>query len=84
MAEEESKRLNEVIESKRGEIYRPHQGGQQHRRDQQRLHEQLLEQNRNLREAREKSLNEELQRFQGSTLKTISRRKTCRRSRYYP
>ena len=47
------------------------------RRDQQLLHEQLLEQNRDLREAYEKSLNEmeELKRFQGSTFDTISRRK---------
>ena len=61
----------------RGEIYRAHQGDEQLRRDQQLLHEQLLEQNRNLREAHEKSLNEmeELKRFQGSTFDTISRRK---------
>ena len=61
-------KLNEVIESQRGEIYR---------RDQQLLHEQLLEQNRELREAHEKSLNEigELMQFQGSTFDTISRRR---------
>ena len=51
-------KLNEVIESQRGEIYRAHQGDEQLRRDQQILHEQLLEQNRDLREAHEKSLNE--------------------------
>ena len=47
------------------------------RRDQQLLHERLLEQNRELREAHVKSLNEmeELKRFQGSTLDTFSRRK---------
>ena len=47
------------------------------RRDQQLLHEQLLEQNRNLREAHWKSLNEmeELKRFRGSTFDTIARRK---------
>ena len=69
-------KVNEVIESQRGEIYR-HQGDEQLRRDQQLLHEQLLEQNRDLREAHEKSLNEmeELKRFQGSTFDTISRRK---------
>ena len=41
------------------------------------LHEQLLEQNRELREAHEKSLNEmeELKRFQGSTFDTTARRK---------
>ena len=57
--------MNEVIESQRGEIYRAHQGDEQHRRDQQLLREQLLEQNRDLREAHEKSLNEmeELKRF---------------------
>ena len=70
-------KLNEVIESQRGEIYRAHQGDEQLRRDQQLLHEQLLEQNRDLREAHEKSLNvmDELKRFQGSTFDKISRRK---------
>ena len=69
--------MNEVIESQRGEIYRAHQGDEQLRPDQQLLHEQLLEQNRGLREAHEKSLNEmeELKRFQGSTFDTISRKK---------
>ena len=33
-------KLNEVIESQRGEIYRAHQGDEQLRRDQQLLHEQ--------------------------------------------
>ena len=70
-------KLNEVIEFQRGEIYRAHQGDEQHRRDQQLLHEHLLEQNRDLGEAHEKSLNEmeELKRFQGSTFDTISRRR---------
>ena len=70
-------KLKEVIESQRGEIYRAHQGDEQHRRDQQLLHEQLLEQNRNLREAHMNSLNkmEELKPFQGATFDTISRRK---------
>ena len=70
-------KLNEVIGSQRGEIYRALQGDEQLRRDQQLLHEQLLEQNRELREAHEKSLNEmeELKRFQGSTFDTFSRRK---------
>ena len=46
----------------------------------------LLEKNRELREAHEESLNEmeELKRFQGSTFDTISRRKIGRRSRYNP
>ena len=64
------------MKSQRGESYRAHQGDEQLRRDQQLLHEQILEQNRDLREAHEKSLNEmeELKRFQGSTFDTISRR----------
>ena len=47
------------------------------RRDQQLLPEQLLEQNWDLREDHEKSLNEmeELKRFQGSTFDTIARKK---------
>ena len=70
-------KLNEVIETQRGETYRAHQGDEQLRRDQQLFHEQLQEQNRDLREAHEKCLNEmeELKRFQGSTFDTISRRK---------
>ena len=36
-------KLNEVIQSQRGEIYRAHQGDEQHRRDQQLLHVQLFE-----------------------------------------
>ena len=70
-------KLNGVIESQRGEINRALAGDEQLRRDQQFLHVQLLEQNRELREAHEKSLNEmeELKRFQGSTFDTISRRK---------
>ena len=51
-------KLNGVIESQRGEIYRAHQGDEQLRRDQQLLHERLLEQNRELREAHVKSLNQ--------------------------
>ena len=45
-------------------------GDEQLRRDQPLVHEQLLEQNRDLREAHIKSLNEmeELKRFQGSTM----------------
>ena len=53
------------------------QGDEHLRRDQQLLHEQLSEQNRELREAQMKSLNEmeELKRFQRSTFDTFSRRK---------
>ena len=48
-----------------------------HRRDHQLLHEQLLKQNWNLREAHGKSVNEmeELKRFQSSTFDTIARRR---------
>ena len=69
--------MNGVVESQRGEINRALAGDEQLRRDQQLLHEQLLEQNLDLREAHDKSLNEmeELKRFQGSTFDTISRRK---------
>ena len=65
------------IDSQRGEINRALAGDEQHRRDQQLLHAQLLEQNRDLREAHEKSLNEveELKQFQGSTFDTMSRRR---------
>ena len=70
-------KLSGVIESQRGEINRAHQGDERLRRDQQLLHEQLLEQNRDLREAHVKSLNEmeELKRFQGSTFDEFSRRR---------
>ena len=69
--------MNGVIESQRGEINRALAGDEQLRRDQQLLHEQLLERNRELREAHEKSLNEmeELKRFQGSTFDEFSRRR---------
>ena len=58
-------------------MYRAHQGDEQLRRDQQLLHEQLLKQHWDVREAHEKSLSdmEEMKRFQGSTFDTISRRK---------
>ena len=70
--------MNEVIESQRGESSRALACDEQLRRDQQLLHEQFLERNRDLREAHEKSLNEmeELKRFQGSTFDTISMRKS--------
>ena len=69
-------KLSEMIESQRGEIYRAHQGDERLRRDQQLLHEQLLEQNLDLREAHENlSEMEELKRLQGSTFDTVARRK---------
>ena len=60
--------LNETIESQQEELHRA-QAEERRRQDHQLLHEQLLEQNWDLREAHEKSLNqmEELKRFQGST-----------------
>ena len=45
-----------VIESQRGEINRALAEDEQFRRDQHFLHEQLLTQNRELREAHEKSM----------------------------
>ena len=70
-------KLNEMIESQKEEIRRAHQGDERLRRDQHLLHEQLLKQNCDLREAHEKSLSEmeELKRFQGSTFDKIARRK---------
>ena len=69
--------MNGIIESQRSEINRAHAGDEQLRRDQQLLHEQLLEQNREVREALLKSLNEmeALKRFQGCTFHGFSRRK---------
>ena len=66
-----------MIESQREEICRAHQGDERFRRYHQLLHEQLLKQNWDHREAHEKSLceMEELKRFQGSTFDTIARRK---------
>ena len=52
------RKLNETIESQKEEICRAHQGDDRRRQDQQFLHEQLLKQNWDLREAHEKSLNE--------------------------
>ena len=70
-------KLNATIESQKEEICRVHQGAERRRQDQQLLHEQLLKQHWDLREAHEKSLNEmeELKRFQGSTFETTARRK---------
>ena len=47
-----------MIESQKVELYRAHQGNEPLRRDQLLLHEQLSEQNRDLREDHVKSLNE--------------------------
>ena len=58
--------LNGIIDSQRREIDHTVAGDEQLRRDQLLLHEQLSEQNRNLREAHLKSPNEmeELRRFE--------------------
>ena len=50
-------KLSETIASQRGELHRA-QAEELHRRDQQLLHEQLLKQNWDLREAHEKGLKE--------------------------
>ena len=70
-------KLNETIESQKEEICRAHQGDERRRQDHQLLHEQLLKQNWDLREAHEKSLNEmeELKRIEGSTFDTLARRR---------
>ena len=69
-------KLNETIESQKEELHRA-QADERRRQDHQLLHEQLLKQNWDLREALEKSLSEmeELKRFQGSTFDTIAKRK---------
>ena len=69
--------MSGIIDSQRREIDHTLAGDEQLRRDQLLLQEQLLEQNRDLREVHMKSLNEmeELKRFQGSTFDTISRRR---------
>ena len=68
--------MTETIESQKEELHRA-QADKRRRQDHQLLHEQLLKQNWDLREAHGKSLNEmeELKRFQGSTFDTIARRR---------
>ena len=69
-------KLNETIESQQEELHRA-QAEERRRQDHHLLHEQLLKQNWDLREAHEKSLTEmkELKRFKGSTFDTIPKRK---------
>ena len=69
-------KLSEIIESQQEKLHRA-QAEERRRRDQQLLHEQLLQQNSELREAHHKSLNEmeELKKFQSSTFDTIARRR---------
>ena len=68
--------MSETIESQQEELHRA-QAEVRRRQDHQLLHEQLLKQNWDLREAHEKSLNEmeELKKFQSSTFDTIARRR---------
>ena len=74
MTEEVFKKISETIEQE--ELHRA-QAEELQRRDQQLLHAQLLQQNWELREARDKSLNEmeELKKFQSSTFDTIATRR---------
>ena len=68
--------LTQTTESQQEELHGA-QAEELHRRAQQLLHEQLLKQNWDLREAHEKSLKEmkELKKFQSSTFDTTARRR---------
>ena len=70
------RKLGEIIESQQEELHCA-QAEELQRRDQQLLHEQLLQQNLELREAHQKSLSEmeEWKKFQSSTLNTVARRR---------
>ena len=70
------RKLREIVESEREELHCA-QAEELQRRDQQLLHGQLLQQNLELREAHQKSLNEmeELKKFQSSTFDTFARRR---------
>ena len=70
------RKLGAIIESQQEELHCP-QAEELQRRDQQLLHGQLLQQNLELREAHQKSLNEmeELKEFQSSTFDTVARRR---------
>ena len=76
MTEELFKKISATIESQQEELHRA-QAAELQRRDQQLLHAQLLQQNWELRDAHNKSLNEteELKKFQSSTFDTIARRR---------
>ena len=70
------RKLGELIVSQQEELHCA-QAEELQRRDQQLLHKRLLQQNSELREAHQKSLNEmeELKKFQSSTFDTIARRR---------
>ena len=73
---EEVYKKSATIESQQEELHRA-QAQERRRQDHQLLHEKLLKQNWDLREAHERSLNEmeELKKFQSSTFDTITRRR---------
>ena len=70
------RKLSEIIESQQEKLHCA-QAEELQRRDQHLLHEQLLQQNSEFREAHHKSLNEmeELKKFQSSIFDTIARRR---------
>ena len=70
------RKLGEIVESQREELHCA-RAEEVQRRDQQLLQGQLLQQNLELREAHQKSLNEteELKKFQSSTFDTMARRR---------
>ena len=70
------RKLVENVESQQEELHCA-QAEELQRRDQQQLHERLMQQNSDLREAHHKSLNEmeELKKFQSSTFNSIARRR---------
>ena len=74
MIEEVPRKFGEIIKSQQEELHCA-QAEELQRRDQQLLHERLLQQNSELREAHQKSLNEmeESKKFQSSTFDTIAR-----------
>ena len=76
MTEKVFQKLNETIESQQEELHRA-QAEERRRQDHQLLHEKLLQQNWDLREAVDKSLKEmeELKKFQSSTFDKIARRR---------
>ena len=78
------RKFGEIIESQQQKLHCA-QAEELQRRDQQLLHAQLLQQNSELREAHNKSLNEmeELKKFQSSTFDTIARTKISRGSGHY-
>ena len=82
--EEVYRKLSEILESQQAELHRA-QAEELQRRDHQLLHERLLQQNSELREAHQKSLNEmeELRKFQSSTFDTICKTKIGRGSGHY-